>query len=426
MVTFAMTSSGSVRRCASGSVLLACRCSIRSRSGSDRPPVLMRLALCAVVVGVPSAVFAQPADPEGGQAAFRVGAQAFRANRFDVAARAFEQAYERDPQPETAFSTAQANRLQYYLDRIGWRVQRAVQLYQAYLEKLPAGPRAKDALDRLGELEPVLRELRQRGEIAPYIAPIRTELVVGAEVEQARVTIDGRTVALWEPTAVAPGAHDIIVEAAGFDVERRRVVIAEGRFLPIDIALRAKPGRLAVRSEPGATLYVDGRRIGALPRDPTRVVAGSHFLSVTRRGREAWNREVEIARDRDVVVDADLVPTGQRRAARWVLIGGATVAATAVGVGLWAYAAHRDARALDDKRRALSATPEDLRAYLERVEDVQFRTNLATGFGLTALALGVIGAGMIWFDSPRPGAPPKSVEPVVGDGVLGVSVRAGF
>jgi PEGA domain len=352
--------------------------------------------------------------------------QAFRANRFDVAARSFEQAYERDPRPETAFSIAQANRLQYYLDRVGWRVQRAIQLYQAYLEKLPAGPRSKDALERLGELEPVLRELRQRGEIAPYVAPIRTELVVGAEIEEARVSVDGRAVQLWEPVAVTPGTHDIVVEAAGFEVEQRRVVIAEGRFLPIDVALRAKPGRLLVRSDPGATLYIDGRRIGALPRDATRIVAGNHFLSVTRRGRDAWNREVTIARDTDLTIDAELVPTGQRRAARWILFGGATVGATAMGVGLWAYVAHRDARALDDKRRALTATPEDLRAYRDRVDDVRFRTNLATGFGLTALALGAIGAGMLWFDTPGPGAPPKAIEPIVGDGTVGVSVSAGF
>jgi PEGA domain len=388
----------------------------------------MRLAICALSAVAPSLAGAQqPAvDLDGAQAAFRVGVQAFRANRFGVAARSFEEAYERDPRPETAFSIAQANRLQYYLDRVGWRVVRAVQLYQVYLMKLPAGPRAKDALERLGELEPVLRELRQRGEIEPYVAPVRTELVVGAEVEVARVTVDGRAVQLWEPIAVSPGSHDIVVDAAGFELERRRVVIAEGRFLPIDIALRDKPGRLLVRSEPGATLYIDGRRIGGLPRDATRVVAGNHFLSITRRGRDAWNREVRIDRDREITVEADLAPTGQRRAARWVLIGGATVAATAAGVGLWAYAAHRDARALDDKRRALTATPDDLRAYRDRVDDVEFRTNLATGFGLTALALGVIGAGMLWFDAPGPGAPPKSVEPIVGAGSLGVSVSGGF
>lgn len=396
----------------------------------------MRCLLFAWLTLLSASSFAQTPDPDvaargdrlAGQAAFRVGVQAFRANRFAVAAQTFEQAYEADPRPETAFSIAQANRLQYYRDRISWRVQRALQLYQVYLEKLPSGPRARDALDRIGELEPILGELRRRGELVPYVVPAKTQVVIGADgIESAKVTIDGRIVQLWEPVDVAPGTHEVVVEADGFEPARRRVVIALGRFLPVDVTLRAKPGRLTVRSEEGATVHVDGRRIGALPLAPSAISPGTHFLSVTRRGRVAWNDVITIGRDQALVVDAALEPSGQRRAAWWVLGAGVAVGSAAGATALWAYAARRDANALDDKRKNLTATPADLARYNQRVADTRFRSNVAVGLGIGAAAIVVVGAGLWWFDSPTPGSRPRvDVTPIVGADELGVALGAKF
>lgn len=389
--------------------------------------MLSRTVVVAYLLGLPRPTFGQTPGDEA-RAAFRVGAQAFRANQFATAARSFEEAYERDPRPETAFSIAQANRRQYYLDRIPWRVQRAVQLYQAYLDKLPAGPRANDAADRLGELEPILRELRTRGEIVPYVPPARTELVIGAEIDDmtATVEVDGRTAALWEPISVTPGSHDVVVAAPGYEIERRRIVAAEGRFLAIDVTLRPKPARLLVQAESGATLYIDGRRIGTLPKDASLVAAGKHFVSVTHRGRRTFSREVVLRRDESLRVAVDLETTDQRRAARWVLAGAGALAAASAGVAVWAYGARRDARDLDDKRRMLGATPADLAAYNERVETAQSRASWSLGIGVAALATGVVGAGLLWFDSPGPGESPRTVEPIVGNDTVGVSFTGSF
>lgn len=367
---------------------------------------------------------AQNVDKAAGQAAFRVAAQAFKANQFDVAARSFEQAYEFDPRPEIAFSIAQANRRQYYYDRQPWRLVRAVQLYQAYLDKLPKGPRANDAIDRLGEIEPLLREIKQRGELVPFVAPVKTELVIGAEVDQARVLVDGTPVALWEPVSVSAGSHSIVVDAPGFELETRRVVIAQGRFLPVDVELRPKPAQLKIQSEAGAELYIDGRRVGALPRQEVLVTAGQHFLSVTRRGRVPFNQELTLGRDQRIVLDAPLQPTVQRRASKWVLAGSALVAASSAGVALWAYAAQRDADDLDAKRLNLSATPNDLRLYNQKVNDVQARTNVAVGLGLTAMTIGAVGVGLLWFDVSSPGTGFKALRPVVGIDMVGATYSA--
>ncbi len=390
--------------------------------------------LVAIVLAAPAVGWAQAspsraetaAAREAGEAAFRVGAQAFRANQFDVAARALEQAYQLDPRPETAFSIAQANRLQYYLDRVPWRIQRAVQLYQVYLERLPAGPRAQDAIDRLAVLEPALAELRQRGELTPYVAPVRTELVVGADVDRAAVTIDGRPVELWQPLAVAAGAHEIVVDAPGYQPARRRVVIAAGRFLPVDVSLQAKPGRIRVRAEPGSTVFVDGRRRGSAAAD-VEVPAGEHFISVTHRGREPWSQTARVGRDQVVALDATLRPTGQRRVARWVMVTAGTLAVGAGATSLWAYSARREARALDDDRRAQGATPETLARYNALVDDDQHRRGLALGLGIAALSSAALGAAMWWFDQEPPGAQPSlEVAPGMGVDQAGVVITGRF
>lgn len=375
----------------------------------------MRLLAAVALLAAPSAA---SADAEAKEA-FRVGLQAFRANEFATAARSFEEAHARDPRPETAFSIAQANRLQYVRDRMPWRIARAVQLYREYLDALPKGPRAKDASDRVLELEAILKELRQRGELTPYAPPLRTEIVVGADVETASVTIDGAPTQLWAPVEVAPGVREIVIEAPGFEVARRRVQITEGRFLPVDVALVAKPGKLEVRGSTGATLYIDGRAIGELP-EQARIAAGSHFVSVTARGRRTWNREIAIGRDQALTLEPRLEPTSQRRAAAWVFMGAGAIAVTAATAGLTAYAAQRDADRLDAKRRALEATPADLAAYNARIEDVEFRSKLGVGLGLGALAVGVVGAGLYWFDRPSPGA---RVTPVISTQTAGVAVR---
>ena len=390
-----------------------------------------RLCLALLIV-VTTAAHAQPppveADArEAAQAAFRVGAQAFRANRFAVAAQSFEEAHARDPRPETAFSIAQANRLQYHFDRVPWRIQRAVQLYEWYLAQLPAGARARDALDHLGRLEPILRELRQRGELVPYAPPLRTQLVVGAEVERAVVTVDGQPVELWQPVDVSAGGHDLVVEAPGYQRAERRVVVSAGTFLPVDVALSPRPGRLDVRAEAGAQLYVDGRRVGTLPGRVHAVTPGEHFVSVTRRGRRPWSRVIEVGRDQALRVEADLEPTGQRVASWWVLGTAGAIAIAAGGAELWAYRARRDAAELDRRRRDLEATPADLARYNARVRDAADRRELAVGLGLGAAGLGVLGLGLWWFDREPPGDVPRfELQPVIGGGGVGAQLDVRF
>ncbi|MBC7977409.1 MAG: hypothetical protein H7138_20730 [Myxococcales bacterium] len=119
--------------------------------------------------------------------------------------------------------------------------------------------------------------------------------------------------------------------------------------------------------------------------------------------------------------------TAQRRVARWVLGSAAVVTAASLGAALWAYDARRDADALDDKRRRLTATPADLAAYNRLVADTQQREHLALGLGLSGAAIALLGAGMWWFDRVPPGSDPRiDVKPVVGPDRAGLTVRGAF
>ena len=377
--------------------------------------VLMPRVALVILVALSSGLAVAHAQPDG-RADFRVGAQAFRANKFDVAARAFEQAYARDARPEIAFSIAQANRLQYYYDRIAWRLQRALQLYEVYLQALPSGPRAKDAIDHITEISPILEEVRRRGELVPYAAPVSTQIVVGAEVDEAEVTIDGRPASLWEAVDVTEGVHEVIVVAAGYEVARRKVPITAGRFVSVDVPLVEKPARLTIVAEEGARAYVDGRPVDA---DRELLVSpGSHFVSVTRRGRQPWSRALVLERDRGTKLVAPLVPTTQRKISSWVLLSGGVLGAATGTAALWGYAARRDAERLDDARRALGATPADLARYNQRVADVEFRDRLTLGLGVASVGVLGLGLAMWLFDhDPPDGDPRLDVQPaVVGDG----------
>lgn len=386
----------------------------------------------AVAAAMAASARAEPsaADRELAQERFRTGAAAFRANKYDVAVQSLEQAYELDPRPETAFSIAQANRLQYYLDKNAWRLQRALQLYEAYLAAMPAGKRSRDAIAGMAEVGPLVRGLRERGELVPYVPERKTQLVVGAEIDEARVRVDGAPAVLWGPIEIAPGAHVVEVEAAGYEVARRRVTVPEGQFLPIDVELKAKPGRLALRTEPDATVYVDGMRRGTTSETGTLTIPlapGTHFVSTTRRGRDSWSRALTVERDTELKTDAELVPTAQRRVARWVLLSAGGLAVGAIGTGLWSYAARREAQQLDESRQDLAASPADLARYNELVGAADRRQDVAFGVAVGALAVGALGLGMWWFDQPPPDSSDGlDVRPVVAPSSVGLVVEAQF
>ena len=369
------------------------------------------LVLAGLVVGMAmsGAAVAGEGDKAEAEKLFRAGEQAYNAGQYMVAAQAFEQAYKLLPVPAIAFSTAQAYRLQYFIDKDpGW-LKRSIELYRRYVDAVDRGGRRDDAVASLAELEPIMLriEAEQAGPIETRVLASDTQLMVSTQVRGARAAIDGNEGETPLVRKVTPGLHKIRVTADGYFPVEQEATAVKGRLLPVEINLRPKPALVKVRTEGGSRITVDGRSMGSAPQArPLELAAGKHFVAVTHRGRYGWSKEISVARGEVVDLKAPLEKTMQRKISYWVL--GASGVALAV-TGFTAFAAMRadsDAQALDDKRQAEGITPAELADYYAKVElrDARRRDSLIW-LGITG-AIGATGALLWLLDSPRAEAPP--------------------
>src|SRR6186713_689140 len=95
-------------------------------------------------------------ERERAKASFRAGANAYAAGDYLAAIQALEAAYRLTPLPAIAFSLAQAERKQYAVTKQRPHLERAVELFQIYVQREPNGPRVADASLALADLRPQL------------------------------------------------------------------------------------------------------------------------------------------------------------------------------------------------------------------------------------------------------------------------------
>lgn len=388
------------------------------------------------------------ADRRTAERHFRAGAKAYAAQSFAAAAANFDEAYRAEPLPEIAFSAAQAYRRLYRIDPQVDHLQRAAELYRAYLAKVKTGGRVGDAADNLAEME---RELDKRGAAGGRSAAVAPRTRLGVSVtladqatseasalreigdatgELARglvATLDGQPVEPFALVEVEPKEHVIAVAAEGYFPVEKRAVAVDGVSALVDVELRPRPARVAVTTEPGARISVDGRGVATAPVATLELPAGTHLLTVLRRGREPFSRELVVGRGEEVAVAAPLVKTGRRRAVPWVWGGAGVLAAGAIATGIAAVV--HDGRA-DDLRSAIDAgdrPPSDGDRYdaeVDRRDDYRTATWILGGAAVTA---GVVGTLLFVFDTPSPeGRSGLRVTPAVGAGGGGVTLGGRF
>ena len=132
----------------------------------------------------------QPPDLERAKASFKAGANAYAAGDYLAAIQALEDAYEISPLPAIAFSLAQAERKQYFRDEKRAHLERALSLFERYLEQETRGARREDARLAINQLQQLLGE-------KPHKAPEPTAK------PQARPTQPGGNQISAEPPANA-------------------------------------------------------------------------------------------------------------------------------------------------------------------------------------------------------------------------------
>ncbi len=404
--------------------------------------LVFAIVLLLAAPALPMAAHAQSAkDKAAAEKFFRAGERAYKGGQYLMAAQAFEEALKRYPVPAIIFSTAQAYRLQYFIDKDpGW-LKRAIELYRQYIDKVAQGGRRDDATASLAELEPILSRIQaeQAGPIKTREFEAQTQILVNSQVEGARATIDGDGGEVPLVRKVTPGSHKVRVEAKGYFPVEQSVAAVEGRLLPIEVELKPMPAKVKVRTENGARVSIDGRAYAGALSGPISVAAGKHFVSVSRSGRHGWGREITVNRGQEVDLDAHLETTTQRKASWWVM-GAAGAVYIAAGVtGVQALLANSDASDLNDKRQSQGITPAELVHYqdLRARRDARLRdTYVLAGIGS---AIAVTGVLMYLFDEPQGEMPPMSsaggapaaktgvsLSPVVGGTLSGLVLSGQF
>ena len=360
------------------------------------------LALGLLVAGP-----ARADDRAAAEQFFRIGAEAYRTGQFDAAATNFDRAYEQLHAPEIAFSAAQAHRLQYQADRDRAHLERAIALYQAYVEGAPDGARRKDALVYLERL----RDARAKLDPAPAAVAPREHpsLYVSIALDQAQLTLDGSSIQRHTTIDVAPGEHVIAATADGYLPQQQRITVGNERAM-IAFELAPRPAVVAIDSEPDARVAIDGRPVllrqthaGAT----IEVTPGTRWITVSARGRRPISREVALSPGQQLKLDAPLQPTTQRRAVRWVAIGGGGLLVAAATTGAIALAADFSAADLRDGA-PLSAS--DAARYDElRDRRDRFRT-ISLALGGAALVTAAVAAVLYYADEPSADALLRPVE----------------
>ncbi|MBI4821231.1 MAG: PEGA domain-containing protein [Deltaproteobacteria bacterium] len=351
---------------------------------------------------------------EAAKSYFDAGKRAYRAGQYETAALAFREALSLAPRAEIVFSTAQAQRLQYFVDRDVSNLEEAVELYGRYVKEVSRGGRRDDAVRFLAELEPLLRDERARRPQRQKPRPVEeTQLLISSSTPGAKAMVDGKDASElpWVVT-VSPGTHKLEVTAEGHAGASRDAVALAGKLIVVELNLTPLPAKLEVTTESGAEISVDGRPFGEAPMmAPIELEAGRHFVAVTAAGRVPFVRELEVGRGEAHTISAELVSTTQRSVASGFLVSAGTLAAASAGLGVLALVAQGTATGIGDGLSAGANLSEVDRARYEssrELRDGARAAALATLGG--AVVVGVLGLVLQLSDHPSVEARPKPDE----------------
>jgi hypothetical protein len=407
----------------------------------------MKTLACVIVVALTSAAHA---DRKAAERYFHAGEKAYKAQNFDAAAQNFDRAYEAFPAPELAFSAAQAHRKQYRVETNQAvaidHAKKAVALYRVYIGKVSKGGRVGDAIDNLGEM---LRELDRLGvkenataATAPAPAPRKTMLGVTVvfadqstssamreieeqetDTQRVTTTIDGKPVTPDELVDVEPGEHVVRAESEGYlPAERKTKVIKDQEDFE-NLELQPMPARVTISTEAGARIVVDGRPAGVAPT-AVEMKAGTHVVTISKRGREPVAREITVTRGEQKTIDMALDKTTRRRLVPWVFVAsGGLVVLTIAGIVPWALYENR-AEDLDAK---LDAGNQPKSVADEYNDAIAARNTVRTGMWISGgAALAVAGAGLALYYFDTPSTEATRVTPVITQGGAGAVISGRF
>jgi len=373
--------------------------------------------------GSATADAAAPAATASAKTLFKAGAEAYAENNFLAALHAFDAARALVPDAALTFSIAQAHRRQYYVDQQPAHLRSAVAEYRRYLGEVKTGGRRADADEALAELEPKLAALTAAAPAPEGPARVATRLMVLSSVTGADVTIDdGQAEKVPYIGEIEPGTHRVRVHASGYRAYERTVALRAGDVMPIDAELEDLPAQLLVRGEQDATVWIDGRPLGALPlAAPIAVTPGRRLVAVTKDGFRRFELETRLDRDEHKDLAVALESTSQRTASVVTLVlAGGCLAAGGIFAGVAADAYNRS-KDVYDRSKIGNIDASELDAYNQSRTNHEPWTVAAVATGAVGVVLGLTGTLLFVLDEP---AAPSQVA-TRPDAISGVGLAIG-
>ncbi len=161
-----------------------------------------------------------------------------------------------------------------------------------------------------GGTTPVSAQLLQAGKVpgpgpeerppGPGPKPPATpgQLVVSANVEGARISIDGQSDPSWVTPhsfpEISAGTHQVTVSKEGYDSPTQTVTVESGQSAPVRFQLSQPSGEVnVVTVPPGADITIDGRPFGKSPVHAVLPV-GVHTFTATQPGGEPHEGQLQI------------------------------------------------------------------------------------------------------------------------------------
>lgn len=367
-------------------------------------------------------------DVERAKQSFRVGAAAYSAGEYLAAIAALDSAYALAPLPAIAFSLAQAERRQYFVDRQLEHLVRSVALFRRYLEQVSSGGRRTDALDALAQLEPLVAQ-RQTAHLPEATARASsTRLLVIAEASGARVWVDDDELVGALIREVTPGKHRVTVRAPGYHDAEREVMAVAGELIPVSMVLAELPGTLELKTPNAAEIYVDGAFASLGGNVSLPVASGKHRIGVSQNGHRVATREVDMPRGGRQEVRIELEPTGQRMTSHVLLIGGGVALGAGTFLGVLAVESEAAARDFLTRRDSQNVSTAELVRYQADVAR-RDRYRLMAGVNFAA-SLGLLVTGLFLHELDQPRAEELNrnieLEADIGPGHLGARLQGAF
>lgn len=175
------------------------------------------------------------ADSATAKRHFQRAQTAYRLGKYEQAVKAYEAAYEALSSPAFLFNIAQAQRMQYSLDKKIWRLHKALALYKSYLREADQASNRQVVERIIDELKQLLTDVERRSQDQDEPG----QLVLRG-TDGARAKIDGKDVGVLPVRmALEPGTHVIRVDKQGYMPWESTVRLSAGGQLDVPVALRA-------------------------------------------------------------------------------------------------------------------------------------------------------------------------------------------